>query len=805
MKSSAPESAPKEESLSVKPSSGRFFILTLLLVYAVYLSAIFAPKLMEGVILAFEDGKVQNYPAFAAAGRFWTPYLFCGFPVLADPQVATFYPLMQLSRLLPSGFNVYILVAYLLAMTGAALLSYRLCRSRFGALVSGIVYGGSGFFLSELNHVQILHTAAWLPYLLLMIAGLKDLLSPYRPILPGGAGAQTGKASRAGLALLVLALTVSMVIFAGHPQTAFYGLLLSLAYVFVGNGPVDRAKFLSLHLPLLVCLSLGVLVASVQILPSYELSKFSARPFFNYSDFLVGQLGWSDLLGFVFPYILGGQYGTIQGLAPINQGPPLGYFFFGFAPLLMSLGILIRRFREPQIRFFAIAGCLSFILVLGSATPLAYLVYQLPVFGTFRGLYRLLLIPVLSVAILTGFAISRIEFLAARPGSGGRVFLFERLWRGRGLRKHLYLMTYITLSGLSLNFFLGTMPLFLYLQAPLLRFRKILLFFSICICLVVYGLHADWHNNCHKVSEFEAPPEVVGLRTELAREHVRIFSIKGLEGGSHEIPANICRLWGVANASGYAPLVPWTYARLMGIAEGGFLKPPWVLRAENRAFDIAAVKYVLAPEVEVPPQFVDSGNRENWTMRKSEDGVIYFENRRVMPRFRLVDEAIRLDMLDALRSCRTSLLPGGRVFHPERSVIITTGVPSLPLEKGSRNTGRSIIAELFAPYQPAAGTVELLFESESSIDLQVDAIRPSYLVVADQFYPGWQATIDGTPVEIQRANCAFRAVAMPPGKHRVSMKFRSQSISQGMYLSLAGLLLLCGLAWFYSRKTSKTQ
>ncbi|NJL72907.1 MAG: YfhO family protein [Candidatus Competibacteraceae bacterium] len=147
--------------------------------------------------------------------------------------------------------------------------------------------------------------------------------------------------------------------------------------------------------------------------------------------------------------------------------------------------------------------------------------------------------------------------------------------------------------------------------------------------------------------------------------------------------------------------------------------------------------------------------------------------------------------------------PGGRVFHPERSVIITKGVPTLPLEKGVRNTGRSIIAELFAPYQPAAGTVQLLFESESCIDLQVDAIRPSYLVVADQYYPGWQAFVDGSPVEIQRANCAFRAVAMPPGKHRVSMKFRSQSISQGLYLSLAGLLLLCGLAWFYSRKTSK--
>ena len=174
-----------------------------------------------------------------------------------------------------------------------------------------------------------------------------------------------------------------------------------------------------------------------------------------------------------------------------------------------------------------------------------------------------------------------------------------------------------------------------------------------------------------------------------------------------------------------------------------------------------------------------------------------------MSRFRLVDEAISLEMRDALRSCRTSLLPGGRVFHPERSVIITTGEASLPLEKNTRITGRSIIAELLAPYKPAAGTVQLLFESESSIDLQVDAIRPAYLVIADQYYPGWQATIDGLPVEIQRANCAFRAIAVPSGAHRVSMKFRSQSVSQGMYLSLVGLFLLCVFVWSYSRKTSK--
>jgi hypothetical protein len=58
---------------------------------------------VHGFILAAEDGRVQNYPAFASPGFFWTPLLLTGFPVLADPQTCLFYPLCFISKFLLQG------------------------------------------------------------------------------------------------------------------------------------------------------------------------------------------------------------------------------------------------------------------------------------------------------------------------------------------------------------------------------------------------------------------------------------------------------------------------------------------------------------------------------------------------------------------------------------------------------------------------------------------------------------------------------------------------------------------------------
>ncbi len=56
--------------------------------------------------------------------------------------------------------------------------------------------------------------------------------------------------------------------------------------------------------------------------------------------------------------------------------------------------------------------------------------------------------------------------------------------------------------------------------------------------------------------------------------------------------------------------------------------------------------------------------------------------------------------------------------------------------------------------------------------VQVEADSDAYLLLTDAYYPGWQATIDGEPTPIYRADVMFRAVQVPAGEHEVIFSYR---------------------------------
>jgi hypothetical protein len=68
------------------------------------------------------------------------------------------------------------------------------------------------------------------------------------------------------------------------------------------------------------------------------------------------------------------------------------------------------------------------------------------------------------------------------------------------------------------------------------------------------------------------------------------------------------------------------------------------------------------------------------------------------------------------------------------------------------------------------------------------------LLLADNWYPGWKAWIDGRPAPILVADHALRAVALPAGSHEVEMRFHPASLSIGAGMSLASLALALLLA-----------
>jgi hypothetical protein len=74
----------------------------------------------------------------------------------------------------------------------------------------------------------------------------------------------------------------------------------------------------------------------------------------------------------------------------------------------------------------------------------------------------------------------------------------------------------------------------------------------------------------------------------------------------------------------------------------------------------------------------------------------------------------------------------------------------------------------------------------------------------EQFWPGWQAFIDGQSAPLERWRTAFQAVWVPPGDHRVEFRFRSRGLRVGAWVSLASLFALLLLVFYAPSRDAKS-
>lgn len=93
----------------------------------------------------------------------------------------------------------------------------------------------------------------------------------------------------------------------------------------------------------------------------------------------------------------------------------------------------------------------------------------------------------------------------------------------------------------------------------------------------------------------------------------------------------------------------------------------------------------------------------------------------------------------------------------------------------------------------ASGPVRILVDEPDRVQVEVAGSSGGYLVLADTYFPGWRALVDGVERPIVRANLAFRAVPLRAGDAVVSFEYRPLSVRVGLVVTLGSMLALAVL------------
>ncbi|WP_081210865.1 YfhO family protein [Salegentibacter sediminis] len=106
----------------------------------------------------------------------------------------------------------------------------------------------------------------------------------------------------------------------------------------------------------------------------------------------------------------------------------------------------------------------------------------------------------------------------------------------------------------------------------------------------------------------------------------------------------------------------------------------------------------------------------------------------------------------------------------------------------------------------AKGELSLLNAAPNEMIYEFESDSEQLAVFSEMYYaPGWQAYIDGQPVEHFRVNYVLRALEIPAGKHEITFRFEPEVVNTGSRIALASsiilvLAILGGLFYGFRRK-----
>jgi len=600
------------------------FLLPILFFTALY-TLFFFPVIFSDRLLAPSDGLIYYVPAFYSPRVLWTNLILSGFPVAADPQVETWYPLSLLFSLIPNSWNVFFISAYILASCFAYGYVYTLTGSTLAALVSGVVYGMSGFMMSHLTHTAIIHTALWIPLIVWTWEKLRDKLTAHW--------------------LVIGVCAVACNFLAGHPQIFVYGIGLSIIYAVVRgiSAPVGRWNYYKWCLLVLI---LGIALAAIQVIPTLEFSNLTVRSKLTFAEFAGIALPVNQIIQLLFPYLFGyyfpdSFYKVTNYFGEANLSELTGYI--GLLPIMLAvIGFLSTQ--DKQLKWFWFwVSLFALLLTLGNATPLARIMYYLPAYNKFRAPARHFVEMSLGISVLAGLGVVGIQkqivsnrlilkivsvstgvMLVSLIGIFGFANQLKAQASDAGFRQLTLLPWSNRALGVPLVIFAIAVAT-LIIWGKLRRFKLIepLLVLVLIIDLGSFGWFYIWQESSPHQDSIKPTLVAKKYKERLNESKQRILPIQGGYAGRDALAPNLSRLWGVPNSSGYGPLILSRISQVLGMNPAGQVQGNWVSRYNN-SLDILSIRYVFLPKSSTLPYANGvSWSQENLSLSLGSDcGVV---------------------------------------------------------------------------------------------------------------------------------------------------------------------------------------
>lgn len=694
----------------------------------------------------------------------WNPYLSFGGSHIADPAaLATYVPALALFMILPEpiAYNYTFIFHLYLAASGMYQLARAWKRSRSAALLAAIVFGFSGFLVAHLQHLNIVIGTAWLPWIFWCI--------------------EKYFSTRRNRFLALASATLALQMMGGHTQTVLYGGAAWGAYClahFVREWRMGHGREVLRQTAALALMFAGAFgLAAIFIVPFVELLNFTTRgDRITYEYATSFSLEPQRLVEFVYPYFFGGNPASVeQGAGSLIEMTA----YLGIMPLVLSVCALWRR--EWRVYFLAGLVLVALVLALGKFTPLYWIVYRIPLFGTVRAPARFLELAVFGAALLAGFGLDEIRNTVSNR-QRNLILLFFGVVLSTQIGFLLAPRFGVTLSGtlaqaaanptlpVTIAFTVAACALYGLWRRKLFseRVRVGLTLALVFSDLLFFG----WNFRYNAV----APPAVY---TDPGK-NARILM---------ETPNALAYYWGLGETKPATYLQRGETGNYLDVSRAG-LRQSLPMRFHVRSMQ------GYGTEPPVYQDLMQALEARRVFDKNSVTLAALFGNTHVLSAQNLQTGKLERVQKNAQVNLYQNTL-GSRIGRAhvvwDALRVESPAAAVASLTNGIVNVGQVRVQGEIAAQDAvtdAQGSADIEYDSPERVRVRVETNQPGWLVLNDTFYPGWRATVDGTPAEILRANALVRAVAVPAGTHRVEFVYAPRSLEIGAAISLGTLLVL---------------